>query len=116
MRISFTDRLTRRQTNEGTAFVVTAYFWDDSTETWTASTPTTIRYRIDSPSGQEIVAWTTGTPATSLSITCSATANAILNDCSQLERKILTVQCDAGLATQYADTYAWDVKNNRAYT
>lgn len=110
-RITFQDRLTRRTVNESTAFTVVAYFWNDATETWTAETPTTVRYRIDSPSSYEILAWTTGTPGTSLSIAVPATSSDIINDCAQMETKILTVQCNADLSTQYQDTYTWQVRN-----
>ena len=115
MRISFIDRLTRRQVNEGSAFTTVAKFYDDSTELWTASTPTSIRYRVDA--GNHVIRdWTTGTPGTSLTISLTSTDNAIVNDCSQVEPRTLTVQCDAGLSSQYSDTYEWSVKNNQAFT
>ncbi len=115
MRISFVDRITRRQVNEGSAFTTVAKFYDDATEAWTASTPTSVRYRIDA--GNHVIRdWTSGTPATSLTINVTATDNAIVSDCNQVEPRTLTVQCDANLATQYSETFDWTVKNNIAFT
>ena len=110
MRIEFIDRLTRRQTNESSAFTVVAKFYDDSTEVWTASTPTSVRYRVDD-GNYPVRGWTTGTPGTSLTINLTYSDNAIISDCSQIEQKTLTVQCDTGLSTQYQGTYTWSVKN-----
>lgn len=112
MRITFTDKLVRKTVNEGSAFTVVAKFWDDSVEDWVASTPTNVRYRIDSMDWvYPILDWTSGTPATSLTITVSRTANAILNDCRARERRQLTVEVDAALATQYQGTFEYYVKN-----
>lgn len=112
MRITFTDKLVRNTVNEGSAFTVIAKFWDDSVEAWVAATPTTIRYRIDSLEGcYTILDWTSGSAATSLTITVSRTANAILDDCRARERKQLTVEVDAGLSTQYQGTYEWYTRN-----
>lgn len=112
MRITFADKLVRNTVNEGSAFTVVAKFWDDSTEVWTAATPTSIRYRVDSlETTSQIIGWTSATPATSVTITVSYAANAITNDCKDRERKQLTVEIDAGLSTQYQSTYEYYVKN-----
>jgi hypothetical protein len=112
VRLTLTDRLVRDQTPESSAFTVTAKFWDDSTDVWTASTPTTARYRIDDPdTGSEILAWTSLTPATSISIDITATNNAIVDDSCSTERRQITVQANAGLSTQYQGTMDYWIRN-----
>ena len=111
MRITFVDSLTRRQINEASAFSVVAKFWDDSTEVWTASTPTSVRYRVDTPGGSQILDWTAASAASSVTINVPYTANAIQNDGAEAEGRVLTVQRDAGLTNQFSATYPYRVNN-----
>lgn len=110
--MTFTDFLFARQANEKSAFNVVTKFWNDATETWTASTPTTVKYRIDDPEQDcQIVDWTTATPGTSVTIPITTTANTIQNNCRQFEKRQLTVKADDALSSQYQETYCWTVKN-----
>lgn len=111
MRITFTDRLSARTTNEGSAISVVAKFWDDATETWTANTPTTVHYRLDNADDTQITDWTSVSAASSVTISLTGTQNAIVSDCLDYETKQLTVQANRGLSTQYQDTFAYKVRN-----
>jgi hypothetical protein len=111
MRISFHDRLTRKEISEGSAFTVTVKFWDDSAEDWVASTPTSIRYRIDGANDTQILGWTSVSAASSVNITLTAANNAIVDNNQDSEGKVLTVERDNGLSTQYRGTYRYDVRN-----
>ena len=117
MRVTITNRLTGNQTPESSAFTITASFFDDTNDVWATSTPTTADYRIDrvragDPSCYgEVTDWTTLTPATSISIPITATANAILDDYSRDEQRQITVRANAGLSTQYQGTYRYSVGN-----
>jgi hypothetical protein len=110
MRIILQSKLSRASVQEGSALTVTAKFYDDASDPWTLSAPTTIRYRVDDlNSGSEMVGWTTVTPATSASITVSGSENRILQSFSPQEGRMMTVQANAGLSTQYSETYNWFV-------
>lgn len=117
MRITVTSPLVQRRTLERSAFTLTARFFDDSTDAWSASTPTTADYRIDrvrvgEPSCYETVRdWTTLTPATSNSIAITAADNAITCDDLRDQQMQVTVRANAGLATQYQATYRYAVTN-----
>ncbi len=111
MRITFTDRLTRKTVTEASVFTLVAKFYDDSTENWTASTPTSVKYRIDNASGSQVRDWTTATPGTSTTITVTAADNAMTDGCRERETKIITVKADDGLSSQYQDTFFWHVAN-----
>lgn len=117
MRITITTKLVQRRTPERSAFTATARFFDDSSDAWSASTPTTVDYRIDrirvgDPTCYEQVAdWTTVSPATSASIAVTSAQNAITDDYVRDQQMQLTVRCNAGLATQYQQTYRWSVTN-----
>jgi hypothetical protein len=117
VRVTLTDKLVASRTPERSAFTLTASFFDDTADTWTASTPTTADYRIDrvrsgDPSCyDEVRAWTTLTPATSIAIAITATDNVISDDDSREERRQVTVRANAGLATQYQGTKLYSVAN-----
>lgn len=109
MKITITTDLVRNRVNESSAATFTASFYNDS---WTATAPTTARYRIDNPTNDtEILAWTTLTPATSNSIAVTGAQNAIVDNGCREERRQLTVQANAGLSTQFQVTRDWWVKN-----
>lgn len=109
MKITITSDLVRDRVNERSSAVFTASFFNDS---WTATAPTSARYRIDNPTNDtEVLAWTTLSPATTNSITVTGAQNAIVCDHSREERRQLTVQGDVGLSTQYQVTRDWWVKN-----
>jgi hypothetical protein len=96
--------------NEGSAFTATVYFRTRSTAA--ATTPTSIKYRIDClTSGTELADWTTVSAASSVSISITATHNAIQNDGNGHEIKQLTVASDYGLSTQHVEAVSWRVEN-----
>lgn len=99
MRVTLTDKLVGRRTSEGNTVAIVASFYDDSSDTWSAVTPTTIRYRLDDPeTGREFIGWTSVTPATSATISLPGTT---LTACRDLEKLEVTVQANAGLVSQY---------------
>lgn len=112
MRITIKSPLVRNRINEKSAFNLTAKFWDDSTDAWSASTPTTIKYRVDSlDSGYPIIDWTSITAASSVTVPSSVAANTIQNDCKSRERRQITVKADDALSTQYQATYSYFIEN-----
>ncbi len=78
-----------------------------------AYAPTTVRYRLDDcKTGKQLVAWTAGTPSTSIQITIPGTANAIIgSNRTTPESKVLTVNTDKDLSTQHYEEYIYRVKD-----
>jgi hypothetical protein len=116
LRITITTKLVGAKTTEGSAFTAIASFFDDSSDVWSASTPTTAKYRIDltdtDPScWREVLAWTTLTPSTSISIPITASNNAMQETCAPYEPRQITVKANDGLSTQYEATYRYQLTN-----
>ena len=112
MRITIKSNLSRASIQEGSAFTVTAKFYDDASDPWTLSAPTTIRYRVDNLSdGQSVLDWTTVSAASSASIVITGAQNALQNQDTQWETHELTVQANSGLSTQYSEKYRWKIIN-----
>lgn len=104
----------RPKVREGSAFTATAYFRDRATAA--ASTPTSIKYRVDClTTGQNLTDWTTVSAASTATIAITSTYNAIQSDSNSAERKQLTVAANYGLSTQVTETAVWEVENNQAY-
>lgn len=112
MRITFADQLANRTVNEQSGFTLTARVWDDTNDTWVAQIPTSLRYRVDDATrGVELLGWTTLTPAASSSIAVPSSANVITDGLQPNEKRVLQVQANAGLSTQYSETYHYRVTN-----
>ena len=103
-------QLPKDRVKEGSAFTVTAYFRTRSTGA--AATPTSIKYRIDNLTTQtELADWTTVSAAANVSISVTATHNAIQDSSNDTECVQLTVAMDFELATQVRETVTWAVVN-----
>jgi hypothetical protein len=104
-------RIPRSDWREGSAFTASVNFRTRSSSA--ASTPTTIKYRVDClTTGREVLDWTEITPAAaSASIAVTGAYNAILDDANDAEVKQLTVMADDGLATQHRESARWRVEN-----
>ena len=78
-----------------------------------ATTPTTVRYRIDDClTKNELVAWTSLTPSTEMTIAIPASVNAIINsNRATPEVKVITVEIDKDLTTQHFEEYTYKVKD-----
>lgn len=117
MRITISSKLVNSRVKEGSAFSIIASFFDDATDTWATNTPTNARYRIDRINGadpscySEVLGWTTLTPATTNTIAITGAQNAILNDCTYEEKRQVTVEANAALATQYQETFRYSIVN-----
>jgi hypothetical protein len=112
VRITLTSKLTNQRVTEGSSFPLTANVYSDSADVWSLSVPSSLRYRIDDPDrGCTILDWTTLTPDDENSIVVTGAQNAIQDQCSREERRQLTIQANAGLDTQYAETFCWSVVN-----
>lgn len=102
----------RPKVREGSAFTATAYFRDRATAA--ASTPTSIKYRVDClTTGRSLADWTTVSAASTATIAITSTHNAIQS--AGTERKQLTVAADYGLSTQVTESAVWEVEDNKAY-
>ena len=103
--IVFTTRRDRIQ--EGSRIVVTARFLDAGS----ATTPTNVKYRIDNvDTGREVVDWTTVSTGTTASITIPGS----LNECVTrlpVEQFQLQVAADYELATEYRESFLYEVRN-----
>ena len=105
-------QIPRPKVREGSAFTATAYFRDRATSA--ASTPTSIKYRVDClTTGRTLTDWTTVSAASSATIAITSTNNAI--QARGTESKQLTVAADYGLATQVTESAVWEVEDNGAY-
>lgn len=115
MRITLTTKLVSKRVSEGSSFALTASFFNDATDVWSASAPTSARYRIDRVNGDPdcwdtVLDWTTLSPATSNTITVTGAQNAIT--CGRPdEQRMVTVQADAGLSGQFCETYRYRIEN-----
>lgn len=95
---------------EESVFTLTVFFRTRSTAT--ASTPTSIRYRIDDlRSKREIRDWTSVSAAPNVDIVITSSDNEIQDDATRFETKQIIVQADNGLTTQVNGKAIWKVKN-----
>jgi hypothetical protein len=116
MRITFSSKLVNSRVKEGSACSIVASFFDDSTDVWSASTPTNARYRIDRINGdpncsQEVLAWTSLVPATSNTLAITGAQNALQSQYCDEERRQIVVEADLGLATQCVERFQYWIKN-----
>jgi hypothetical protein len=116
VRITFSSKLVNSRVKEGSACSIVASFFDDASDVWSASTPTNARYRIDRINGdpncsQEVLAWTSLVPATSNTLAITGAQNALQSQCQYDEPRQITVEADAGLATQYQETFKYFIVN-----
>lgn len=95
--------------NELSQVVVTASPKDTSGNPYT---PTSARYKVtDCKTENEMVAWTSLTPSSSMEITIPGSVNIIESDRNKWETKVVTVNTDNGLTTQHYAEYEYKVKN-----
>lgn len=103
--------------NESSAFTLrTRYFGLGQT----SQSPATARYRIKDVSNDRVVRdWTELTPGPVIDIEITAADNNIYDDnCSRrafMEQRVVSVQANYDTTTQYADEYAYLVKNLRGF-
>jgi hypothetical protein len=103
-------RIPKTLWQEGSAFDATVNFRARSSSA--ASTPTSIKYRLDCLTTQrEVLGWTTVSAASSVTISVTGAQNAIQSDANDYETKQLTVMADDGLATQFRGVKRWRVEN-----
>ena len=98
----------RDRISEGSQIVIVARFLDAGS----ALTPTNVKYRLDNlETGRELLDWTTASAGTTSTITIPGS----LNDCHTrlpVEQIQVTVAADYALATQYLQTYVYEVRNS----
>lgn len=94
---------------ERSSTTITARFRDKAA--FADQTPTNVYWRLDDEAGCQIADWTSVTPGTSVAIAVTGEQNANLNCARQVERKTLTVMADRGLATQFASSFSYGVRN-----
>lgn len=99
--------------NEATAMNVHARFFDTHNA---PTTPTSVRYLIrDLTNDREVRAWTDISPFPELDIEVTAEDNTLLNTKSKkrFEERVLTVQANVGLDTQFTEELSYFVRNLR---
>lgn len=98
-----------RKVNERSSMLVTARFRDRATNA--DVTPTNVKYRLDDAGTGQITDWTTVTPGTSVNVTLTPTQTQILNPSRSIEPKFISFAADYGLATEYRETFRFEVRN-----
>lgn len=102
------------QINERSRLPVTVNFADGS---WKPTAPNTARYRIDCvTTGQVIQDWVAMTVAPSVDLVVLPWQNAILDDNNRVEKKVMAVEANYNLDSQYTDSFVWSVKNLQGFT
>jgi hypothetical protein len=109
-----TDRITfgyvKDHVREKSQLAVTARFL--TADVLTA--PTNVYYRLDClTTCQTIQDWTSVSADDEVDLTLTASQNAIQCQDNEVERKQLTVAADYNLATEYRETFEYDVLNIR---
>lgn len=105
-------QIPRPRVREGSSFTATAYFRASGA----ASTPTNVYYRLDNLTTEEVIAdWTSVSAAGNVSVSVTATHNAIRSQCNPHERVQLTIDADHGLSTQVRESVIWEVENVRGF-
>lgn len=100
--------------SEGDSLPLTLSFADVD---WVGGAPTTVSYRLDcATTGRTVTDWTALTPGTSVSLTVSATENAILDDGNRRERKVLAIKAIDSSGNQHIETYKYWVRNLQGIT
>jgi hypothetical protein len=101
------------EVNEGTTSYLTVSFLDKS---GAAAAPASARCRIDClTSGQVIRAWTALTPGTSIEITITAAENALNNDASEYETRLVTTEGTYSSTEKVTDEYQYRLINLTKY-
>lgn len=107
-------RLAETQVAAGSAVAVTANFRTRSTGV--ASTPSSVRYRVDClTSHRNVINWTSVSAASSVTIDVGGPYNAIIDENNDYETRQITVEIDTGLTTQSRQSVQWRVRNIRTY-
>lgn len=102
------------QVNERSRLPITIKFADGS---WIPTAPNTARYRIDCQTTNTVIQdWVTLTPGATVAVVVSATQNAIVDDTNRYESKVMAVEANYGLDSQYTDSFVWKVKNLQGFT
>src|SRR3954469_5728177 len=77
-------------------------------------TPSNVSYRIDDLTNcRTVLDWTSIATDDELSITITATQNALQSQCNTVESRQLTVAADYGLSTQFLESTVYSVENVR---
>lgn len=102
------------QINERSRLPVTIQFADGN---WVVTAPNSARYRIDcETTGQVIQDWLDLPAGARVVATVTATQNAIIDDHNRFETKVMAVEANYSLETQYTDSFKWKVKNLQGFT
>lgn len=98
--------------NESSAMTVRARFFNES---GSLVAPTTARYLVRDISNDRLVRdWTSLSPAATIDISITASDNDLYTNArrsNRFERRVVTVQADAGTATQRTDEIEYWVRN-----
>ena len=95
--------------NEKSTSYVSVSFVD---KTGAQATPTSVTYRLDcATNSQQIIDWTSVSPAASLEIQISSTQNAIINQQNDTERRVVTVRAVYGASDELHAEHYFIVQN-----
>lgn len=100
--------------NERSRLPITIKFADGS---WIPTAPNTARYRIDCQTTNTVILdWTVLTPAASVAVTVTSGQNSIVDDSNRYEKKVMAVEANYDMDSQYTDSFVWTVKNLQGFT
>ncbi len=112
MRITITSTFVRNRIPEGSAASFAVKVYDDATDVWSLSVPTSLQYRVDNPAtGTQITDWTTVSADDEVTITLNGSAQLLSDQCNPEEPRQITVRANTGLSTQCQQSYRWAVVN-----
>ena len=98
--------------DERSSFTATSYFRSGDA----GSAPTTAHYRIDCLTTRtNLVAWTSLSPAESISISVTSNTNRMISNGNRYEKKQITIASDKGETDETRDVATWKVKNTRGF-
>lgn len=102
------------QINERSRLPITIRFLDGN---FVLCPPQIAKYRIDcQTTGQVILDWTTVPYGATVIVTVTPSQNAIIDDHNRFETKVMAVEANCELESQYVDSFTWKVKNLQGFT
>lgn len=100
--------------NERSRLPITIKFADGN---WVPTAPNVARYRIDCQTTNTVIqGWTDLTPAATANVVVTPGQNAIIDDTNRYEKKVMAVEANYDLDSQYTDSFVWTVKNLQGFT
>jgi hypothetical protein len=100
--------------NERSRLPLTIKFADGD---WISTAPNVARYRIDCATTNQVIQdWLDLPPGAQVGVTVTPDQNAIIDDSNRVETKVMAVEANYNMGSQYTDSFTWKVKNLQGFT